>query len=579
MSTNGVNSNESASSGDNQKKKKHKKKERKKRLREQQQQQISVFNEVYGKNAAPSIVIKPMQNSKRYDDARQLVEWVLTDSGSICPDWIFLKNKILISQVVLTFVNDFEPSDLLLSSNTNLEFLKSLPLVQLRAVQHGGSNFHAAIRRVLFCPKQKIISNANNKISVKHDDTEIEQQPMKKIKLDKTNNNTSTNTNEIVEESSSILKDNIDFSRYLLSRSLRNELGFPMEKTSNDLCDDKDPSVSTAKYSHYVEAPPTTLLNPPPSSSELIKYKHIALDCEMCRTKYGLELSRVTLVDIHSNVIYDKLVLPENPIIDYCTEYSGITKEMLSTVTMSLKDVQNELLFNGDESIISEKTILIGHGLENDMHALQLIHHRIVDTTILFPHPRGLPVKNSLKFLAYKYLKKKIQTGNDIAGGGHDSAEDAIAALELALAKIKYGPEYGIPGKKGLHLFEALKRNNPPRISACIGELGFVKQHTVANAHVFPCVDNKDVGRRISKLLIRKPLDKQELCNTNKNLNARLPQFVFACMCNNGFKNDKENISNILGKLRKSMGEDILFIIVLQGAQTGGILTTMGGGG
>ena len=176
-------------------------------------------------------------------------------------------------------------------------------------------------------------------------------------------------------------------------------------------------------------------------------------------------------------------------------------------------------------------------------------------------------------------LKKKIQTGNDIAGGGHDSAEDAIAALELALAKIKYGPEYGIPGKKGLHLFEALKRNNPPRISACIGELGFVKQHTVANAHVFPCVDNKDVGRRISKLLIRKPLDKQELCNTNKNLNARLPQFVFACMCNNGFKNDKENISNILGKLRKSMGEDILFIIVLQGAQTGGILTTMGGGG
>ena len=155
MSTNGANPNASASSHDNKKKKKHKKKERKKRLREQQQQ-ISVFNEVYGKNALPSIVIKATQNSKRYDDARQLVEWVLTDSGSICPDWIFLKNKILISQVVLTFVNDFEPSDLLLSSNTNLEFLKSLPLVQLRAVQHGGSNFHAAIRRVLFCPKQKI---------------------------------------------------------------------------------------------------------------------------------------------------------------------------------------------------------------------------------------------------------------------------------------------------------------------------------------------------------------------------------------------------------------------------------------
>lgn len=44
-----------------------------------------------------------------------------------------------------------------------------------------------------------------------------------------------------------------------------------------------------------------------------------ALDCEMCYTTQGLELTRVTVINEDCNTIYETLVMPENPIIDYNT--------------------------------------------------------------------------------------------------------------------------------------------------------------------------------------------------------------------------------------------------------------------
>lgn len=56
-----------------------------------------------------------------------------------------------------------------------------------------------------------------------------------------------------------------------------------------------------------------------------------AMDCEMCMSDNGLVLARVSLVDFECNLVYDSLVKPDVPIVDYLTRYSGITEEKLAS--------------------------------------------------------------------------------------------------------------------------------------------------------------------------------------------------------------------------------------------------------
>lgn len=153
-----------------------------------------------------------------------------------------------------------------------------------------------------------------------------------------------------------------------------------------------------------------------------------AIDCEMCYTVRGLELTKVTVVAVDGRLVYDSYVKPDFEIVDYNTRFSGITaKDMKKYGTKKLREVQNDLM-----GFISANTILIGHGLENDLRALKIVHNLVVDTAYSFPHFNGLPYRRSLRNLTSSILKREIQSGH-----GHNSYEDASACMELMLWRVR----------------------------------------------------------------------------------------------------------------------------------------------
>jgi len=179
------------------------------------------------------------------------------------------------------------------------------------------------------------------------------------------------------------------------------------------------------------DIPFTRLPEADPSNKKLLKV--VALDCEMSYTTGGLELTRITVVDWKGNTVLDELCKPHNCIIDLNTRYSGIKE--LSSATLDLDGVKEKMA-----EIMSRDTIIIGQGLENDLNALRLIHDKVIDTVLLYPHPMGLPWRHGLKYLANKYLQKFIQDGTD----GHDSYEDSKTCIDLVKLKIQKGPNFGI---------------------------------------------------------------------------------------------------------------------------------------
>ncbi|KAJ9114370.1 hypothetical protein QFC20_001513 [Naganishia adeliensis] len=188
-------------------------------------------------------------------------------------------------------------------------------------------------------------------------------------------------------------------------------------------------------------------------SVEGLQYKVLAIDCEMCLTEDGPELTRATAIDFDSGkVLFDELCKPGKPVKDYLTQWSGITAEKLAKATLSLCDVQAHFL-----KLLTPTTILLGHSLESDLNALKIRHPLCIDTALLYRHPRGQPYKPGLKWLVKQWLGREIQTAG---AGGHDSEEDARACVDLLRMKLINGPEFGEVGDETESIFERMSRHS-----------------------------------------------------------------------------------------------------------------------
>lgn len=160
-----------------------------------------------------------------------------------------------------------------------------------------------------------------------------------------------------------------------------------------------------------------------------------ALDCEMCRTSAGVnELTRISIINEKHESLYETLVCPQHKIVDYLTQYSGITPEMMKNVTKTLSQVQEDV-----RRILPADAILVGQSLHSDLMAMRMMHPYIIDTSVIFNITGDRRRKSKLQTLASEFLGEAIQA-NPL---GHDSIEDCSASLKLTKLKLNRGIEFG----------------------------------------------------------------------------------------------------------------------------------------
>jgi RNA exonuclease 1 len=166
----------------------------------------------------------------------------------------------------------------------------------------------------------------------------------------------------------------------------------------------------------------------------------LAIDCEMSEVTDPVTgakesaLVRLSIVDgLHPDrVIADTLVKPDLPITDTRQHIHGISADALAHVSFNLRHAQALLL-----NICGSGTIMIGHGLNNDLKALKFVHTNVVDTALVYKlevregdePSSGLP---AIRDITEQCLGFKMPDT-------HDSVVDARAALQASTFAISSG--------------------------------------------------------------------------------------------------------------------------------------------
>ncbi|MCJ1254885.1 RNA exonuclease 3 [Lignoscripta atroalba] len=203
-----------------------------------------------------------------------------------------------------------------------------------------------------------------------------------------------------------------------------------------------------------------------PVKGSQIPESAVCFDCEMGYTTLGMELIRLTATSWpKGDELLDVLVRPMGEVLDLNSRFSGVwPKHFKDAIPHDGKTESEDAISDKEESAerqlrlvesparardllfkyLTTTTPLIGHAIENDLNAARIIHPTIIDTVLLYPHPRGLPIRYGLKMLVKKYLNRNIQMGG---AQGHDSKEDARAAGDLV--RLKVGETWKRMGRDG----------------------------------------------------------------------------------------------------------------------------------
>lgn len=473
----------------------------------------SDYFDVYGADAKAELVLHaPSSNSRlKFQDLQGLVTWILADGES--PKWAFVKNKPLVSKVVMLFMPGLDAA-LYMEHPALFKSLTQCCGKPRAAVGVSPLASLAQTVEALFsCQKPTGAAAAKSK----------REHPSSSDSEDETRSPKSFVTEDGFKRRK-VENDSESFpaSFYTLTARQMHENGYPKFVLGEEM------------QPGFVRTVPAAANSPP--------LKMVAVDCEMCTTKVGLELTRVSLVDSEGNVLLDKLVKPPNPITNYLTQWSGITAAMMADVTTTLADVQEEFL-----KCVHAETILVGHSVENDLTALKILHSLVIDTALLYHHPsRGPTCKPALRMLTGRYLRRKIQGDK----GGHDSVEDARAAMDLVLLKISKGPAFGKRMKPNCEsLIQVLGRHN--RRSTLIDRRPTLQQYAVGSCNAVIADSDDDACAKVVKEVKKAAVEfvwsqftdliawYEEQARATENWSIRMAELTAMMTCTEGAKASK----------------------------------------
>ncbi|CAM6032914.1 unnamed protein product [Sphagnum compactum] len=421
------------------------------------------YFDVYGPEARVEVCLQPPKPNSRlsFQDLQNLVQWILADGCN--PKWIFVKNKPLVTKVVMLHIPGLDAALYMAHQGSFRSLGECCGVPRAVAAAVGPLATTAQTLEAIFSCRKTPPGKTQ---------TGTSQNRVKRRK--------GSNGDSLWNDSKS---GAFPASYYTLTERQMHENGYPKPEIAE---------ISSTKQNTlgFVRTRSAAVTSKP--------WEMVAIDCEMCCTSEGLELTRVSMVDPLGNVILDKLVKPKNAITNYNTQFSGITADMLQDVTTTLEDVQEEILM-----VVSAEVILVGHSVENDLLALKIYHPLVIDTALLYQHPeRGSSYKPALRALTSRFLRRRIQEKKN----GHDSIEDARAAMDLTLLKIKNGPAFGRRMKPYCeNLIQVL--SNHERSCTLIGNRTMLHHYAVGSCNAVIANSDNDVLARAEKEVRKASVD------------------------------------------------------------------------